>query len=91
MMRIYIKIPFYVVPHKMEVNYNALSMVDLRALARECELRGFYGLRRAGLINLLQNNQDTNYESMRLVKLCSLMKEHNLQGQSGRSKIELIT
>ena len=41
----------------MENDYNTLRMPELKALARECRLRGYSRLRKAELIELIQNNQ----------------------------------
>ena len=41
---------------KMEENYETLRMPELRALAREHELRGYSRLRKAELIDFLQND-----------------------------------
>ena len=41
----------------MENNYKTLRMPELRALARERELRGYSRLRKAELIAFLQNNE----------------------------------
>ena len=50
----------------MEVNYNALKIVDLRALTREHGLRGYSKLRNDGLIAFLQDNvQPTSAQSVR--------------------------
>ena len=43
--------------YKMEVNYNALRMSELRALARECSLQGYHRLKKVELIALLQDNK----------------------------------
>ena len=43
--------------YKMENNYKTLRMPELKALARERELRGYSRLRRAELIVFLQNNK----------------------------------
>ena len=43
--------------YKMENNYETLRMPELRALARERELRGYSRLRKAELIAFLQNNE----------------------------------
>ena len=42
---------------KMENNYETLRMYELKALAREHELRGYSRLRKAELIAFLQNNE----------------------------------
>ena len=42
---------------KMEENYETLRMPELRALAREHELRGYSRLRKAELIAFLQNSE----------------------------------
>ena len=41
----------------MENNYDTLRMPELKALTRECELRGYSRLRRAELIAFLQDNK----------------------------------
>ena len=41
---------------KMEVNYNGLKMIQLRALVREHGLQGYSRLRKAELIAFLWNN-----------------------------------
>ena len=41
----------------MENNYETLRMPELKALARECGLRGYSRLRQADLIAFLQNNE----------------------------------
>ena len=41
----------------MENNYETLRMPELKALARECRLRGYSRLREADLIAFLQNNE----------------------------------
>ena len=41
----------------MENNYETLRMPELKALARECELRGYSQFRKAELIAFLQNNE----------------------------------
>ena len=41
----------------MKNNYEALRMPELKALARECGLRGYSQLRKADLIAFLQNNE----------------------------------
>ena len=41
----------------MENNYETLRMPELKALARECGLRGYSRLRKADLIAFLQNNE----------------------------------
>ena len=41
----------------MEKNYETLRMPELKALTRECRLRGYSRLRKAGLIAFLQNNE----------------------------------
>ena len=41
----------------MENNYETLRMPELKALARECRLRGYSRLRKAELIAFLQNNE----------------------------------
>ena len=41
----------------MENDYNTLRMPELKALAREHRLRGYSRLRKAELIELIQNNQ----------------------------------
>ena len=41
----------------MENNYETLRMPELKALARERGLRGYYQLRKADLIAFLQNNE----------------------------------
>ena len=46
--------PFYYILYKME----NMRMTKLRALARECELRGYSKLRKAELIAFLQNNEN---------------------------------
>ena len=43
--------------YKMENNYETLRMPELKALARECRLRGYSRLRKAELIAFLQNNE----------------------------------
>ena len=43
--------------YKMENNYETLRMPELKALARECKLRGYSRLRKAELIAFLQNNE----------------------------------
>ena len=43
--------------YKMENNYEALRMPELKALAREHGLRGYSWLRKADLIAFLQNNE----------------------------------
>ena len=40
----------------MENNYDALRLVELRALLRECGLRCYYRLKKAELIAFLQDN-----------------------------------
>ena len=43
----------------MENNYETLRMPELKALARECRLRGYSRfLRKAELIAFLQNNEE---------------------------------
>ena len=41
----------------MENNYETLRMPELKALTRECRLRGYSWLRIADLIAFLQNNE----------------------------------
>ena len=41
----------------MENDYNTLRMPELKALTRECRLRGYSRLRKAELIEHIQNNQ----------------------------------
>ena len=41
----------------MENNYATLRMPELKALARECELRGYSQLRKAELIAFLRDNE----------------------------------
>ena len=43
--------------YKMENNYETLRMPELKALARDRELRGYSQLRKAELIAFLQNNE----------------------------------
>ena len=43
---------------KMENNHETLRMPELKALARERELRGYSRLRKAELIAFLQNNEN---------------------------------
>ena len=43
--------------YKMENNYETLRMPELKALTRECRLRGYSRLRKADLIAFLQNNK----------------------------------
>ena len=47
---------FYYMLYKMENNYETLRIPDLKALAKECGLRGYSRLRKAELIELLQGN-----------------------------------
>ena len=42
----------------MENNYETLRMPELKALTRECRLRGYSQLRKADLIAFLQNNEN---------------------------------
>ena len=42
----------------MENNYKTLRMPELKALVRECGLRGYSRLRKAELIAFLQNNEN---------------------------------
>ena len=44
--------------YKMENNSESLRMPELKALARECRLRGYSRLRKAELIDFLQNNNN---------------------------------
>ena len=43
--------------YKMENNSETLRMPELKALARECRLRGYSLMRKADLIAFLQNNE----------------------------------
>ena len=43
--------------YKMENDYETLRMPELKALAREHELRGYSRLRKAKLIAFLQDNE----------------------------------
>ena len=56
---------------KMEQNYNALRMVQLRALPSEHGLRGYSKLRKADLIDFLWDN----LQSRPTLNLCLLL--HN--------------
>ena len=38
------------------MDYNNMRVAELKTLARECGLRGYFQLRKAELIALLQNN-----------------------------------
>ena len=40
----------------MEQNDNAVMMVHTRAIVKEREVRGYSGLRTAGMVTLLQDN-----------------------------------
>ena len=64
----------------MEINYNALRMSDLRALARERCLCGCSRLRKDGSIAFLWDSirMETNYDALRLVELRALVREHGL-------------
>ena len=42
----------------MENNYETLRMPELKALARECRLRGYSRLRKAELIAFLQKDEE---------------------------------
>ena len=39
-----------------KMDYNNMKVIDLKALAKECGLRGYSRLKKAGLIAFLQNN-----------------------------------
>ena len=44
--------------YKMENNYETLRMPELKALARECRLRGYSRFRKAELIAFLQKDEE---------------------------------
>ena len=41
---------------KISVNYSSLKMVELKDIAKEKGLKGYNRLRKADLVNLLENN-----------------------------------
>ncbi|MBC8409281.1 MAG: Rho termination factor N-terminal domain-containing protein [Rhodobacteraceae bacterium] len=41
---------------KVTINYSVLKMVELKVIAKEKGLKGYNKLRKADLINLLENN-----------------------------------
>ena len=47
----------------MENNYETLRMPELKALARECKLRGYSQLRKAELIAFLQDEDNNGREA----------------------------
>ena len=76
----------------MDVNYNALRMSELRALASKHGLRGYSRLKKGELIAFLRDSirMETNYDALRLVELRALAKELSLQGYYRMKKAELI-
>ena len=50
-------------------NYETLKMPELKALPRECELRGYSQLRKAELIAFLQNNEHRARRRQRLPQM----------------------
>ena len=77
---------------KIEVDYNTLKMLELKALVRERELWGHSRIRKDGLIAFLQDSvqMETNYDTLRLVELKALAREHGLQGYYRLKRAELI-
>ena len=49
--------------YKMENNYETLRMPELKALTRECKLRGYSRLRKAELIAFLQDEDRQQEET----------------------------
>ena len=83
----------------MDTDYNNMTIVELRALARARKLRGYTGLRKAGLIAFLRGNatperpvrpSNVHYDALRMGKLMALMREHGLRGYSRLRKAGLI-
>ena len=71
--------------HKMDTDYNNMTIVEQRVLARARGLRGYTGLRKAGLVSFLQENaiperpvrpSNVHYDALRMVELMALAREH---------------
>ena len=86
----------------MDTDYDNMTIVELRALARARGLRdfGYAGLRRAGLIAFLQDNatleppvrpSNVHNNVLRMVELTALARECGLLGYSKLRKAGLIT
>ena len=77
---------------KMEPNYNALRISELRALVKEHGLRRYSRMKKDGLISFLRDSirMETNYDDLRLVELRALVKERGLQSYYGLKKAEFI-
>ena len=76
----------------MKVNYNALRMMELSALANERGLRNYSRLRKDELIAFLRDtiHMETNYDVLSFLELRALVKEHGLQGYYRMKKAEMI-
>ena len=72
---------------KMDTDYDNMTIVELRALARAQGLRDCTVLRKIGLIAFLRDNamperpvrpSNVHYEELRIVELMALAREHGL-------------
>ena len=79
----------------MDTDYNNMTIIELRARG----LRGFTGLRKAGLISFLWNNamparqvrpSNMHYDALRMLELTALTREYGLQGYSKLRQAGLI-
>ena len=83
----------------MDTNYDKMTIVELRTLARARGLRGYTGLRKTGLTAFLRYNamperpvrpSNVHYDTLRMVELTALVRQHSLWGYSRLRKAELI-
>ena len=82
---------------KMDTDYHNMTIVELRALARARGLRGYNGLRKAGLMAFPRNKatpeqpvrpSNVHYDALRMLELTALARERGFQGYS-RLKLQL--
>ena len=69
-----------------------MRMTELRALTRECELRGYSKLRKAELIAFLQDNENrARQQPMRAVQKPSSSMSWGLKQQTPTTELEPLT
>ena len=83
----------------MDMDYNNVTIVELRAHARARGARGCTGFRKAGFNAFFPDNAmpgrpvrpgNVHYDSLRMVELTTLARERGLRGYSRIRKVGLI-
>ena len=75
----------------MKNNYETLRMPELKALAREHELRGYSRLRKAELIAFLQNNEHRAHRRQRTPQMSTWEPECEWENEVRQPELEALT